>query len=439
MAPSLNPSAVLRASAICLFSCFQPLSARAQKPQANYDETAIGAYTLPDPLKMADGAPIRSAADWAARRRPELLQLFEEHVYGRTPTRWGSLQFDVRETRSDALNGVATRKLVHISLKEHPAWPGLDLLLYLPKHHDGPVPCFVGLNFKGNHGATWERDVPVSANFIRDAEADAAQRKTPPPEPETTRGIHYRRWVPEQIIAAGYGVATAYYGDLEPDNPDGWKRSLRGALSPNGADTAWKENEWGAIGAWAWGLSRILDFLETVPEVDAKRCAVVGHSRLGKTSLWAAAQDERFSVALSNDSGEGGAALMRRNYGETVGMITKRFPYWFARRFNAYADNEANCPVDQHLLVALMAPRPVAIGSAVEDRWADPLGEFLSAYHAGPVYALFGKKGIPSINHPPIGQSVGDTVGYHIREGVHDMISEDWVHYLNFCKRHWGK
>jgi len=207
--------------------------------------------------------------------------------------------------------------------------------------------------------------------------------------------------------------------------------SVRTEPQLNGKRTIGAESE-----LWAWGLSRILDFLETTPEVDAKRCAVIGHSRLGKQPSGARHRTND-SLLLSRTTPAKAAALMRRNYGETVAVITKAFPHWFAGRFSSYANNEASCPIDQHLLISLMAPRPVAIGSAVEDRWADPKGEFLSGLHAGPVYGLFGKKGVLATEQPPVGQAVGDTIGYHIREGIHDVTSEDWAHYLKFSKRHW--
>jgi hypothetical protein len=429
----------LLSNAALMLSFLPLLSAQAQKPAVNYEESAVGMFELPDPLLMQDGSPVVSVSDWSARRRPEILKLFQDHVYGHTPSNWGPLVCEVLSVRNDALKGTAIRKLIHISLQDYPAWAGLDVLLYLPKNATGPVPCFVGLNFKGNHASTWETDVPINQNSVRYAERNAARKNTIAPDPETTRGASYTRWVPEQIIAAGYGLATAYYGDLEPDYADGWKHSLRAVLSVQGAETIWQENDWAGIGAWAWGLSRILDCLETTPGVDSKRCAVIGHSRLGKSALWAAAQDSRFSIAISSNSGEGGAALMRRNYGETVAIITKSFPHWFAGRFASYANNEAACPIDQHLLISLMAPRPVAIGSAKEDRWADPKGEFLAGLYAGPVYALFNKVGLPTMDQPTIGQALGDLIGYHIRDGVHDITSEDWASYITFCKRHWSK
>jgi hypothetical protein len=412
-------------------------SAPPPSPPPNYDEALVGPYTLPDPLILGNGTRAKTADEWTKKRRPQILQNFEEHVYGRPPAEWGPLRFTVESTQDNALDGNAVRQLVHVSLQNHPAWKGMQILLYLPKNRQGTVPCFIGLNFRANHAVTREQDVPVNPQWLLDAKRTAAGNK-PDFNPESTRASEHSRWVPETLIAQGCALATAYYGDLEPDYAEGWKTGLRGALNPAGAEAVWKAEDWGGIGAWAWGLSRILDYVCTVPAIDAARCAVIGHSRLGKTALWAGARDERFSIVISNDSGEGGAALMRRNFGETVASITSKFPHWFAPRFSAYAQNPKACPVDQHLLIALAAPRPVAIGSASEDLWADPKGEFLSGWHANPVFALFGKMGIPSAEPPPVGESVGDQIGYHLRAGGHDINAEDWRFYLRFCKRHWA-
>jgi hypothetical protein len=414
------------------------LAHAAQPPPANYEESRIGPLSLPDPLVFNDGSRVTSSTEWNQKRRPEILRLFEDHVYGRTPADWGPLRFTVENVREDALDNTATRKLVRVSLEKHPAWKGMQILLYVPKKHADKVPCFVGLNFRANHGVSRETDIPVNPQWLEDSKLKTAPN-TPPVDPESTRGLEHSRWLPEKIIAQGCALATAYYGDLEPDHPTGWKSGVRGALSPEGKETEWKPNQWGAIGAWAWGLSRILDYLQTDPHIDSGRCAVIGHSRLGKTALWAGARDERFSVVISNNSGEGGASLMRRNYGETVAVITTRFPHWFAPRFSTYSENENACPVDQHLLVALAAPRPVAIGSAVDDRWADPKGEFLAGWNAGPVYELFGKRGLPDPDPPKVGQSVGDHIGYHLRSGAHDINEEDWRVYMRFCKHHWNR
>ena len=409
-----------------------PASPTAPKPRpgVNYDEAKAGNLPLPD-LKLT------TAEEWTQTRRPEILALFEEHVFGKTPANLGTPKFEVTATKTDALGGLATRKFIHISLPDHPKWEGMDVMLYTPNRAAAtPVPCFVGLSFGGNHAVSMEKDVPLSTRWMRESkEKHIVDHKAT----EATRGTESSRWPLEMILKAGFGVATAYYGDIEPDSAEGWKTGLRAVASPEGASTVWKDGDWGAIDAWAWGLSRIADYLQTDKEVDGKHLAVIGHSRLGKTSLWAGAQDERFGIVISNNSGEGGAALMRRDFGETTAIITKAFPHWFTPTYSSYAGKAAACPVDAHMLIALAAPRPIYIASAAEDYWADQKGEFLSGKHASPVYALFGKKGVVVDEPPAIDTPVGDFVGYHNRTGKHDVTDYDWSQYLGFAKRHWQK
>jgi len=412
----------------------------AEDPQrvVNYDESKIVPYTLPELLRTGAGRTIGTAEEWTSLRRPEILSLFGQHVYGQTPppATWGKVAFKVVQVKPDALDGKAKRKLIHLSLQEHPAWAGMEVMLYTPNGGSRPVPCFVGLSFGGNHAVSPEPDVPLSTRWMRADKADGtgSNRAT-----EEGRGKESGSWPLQLILEQGFAVATCYCGDMEPDHADGWKDGLRAALSPEGAATVWQDGQWGAIGAWAWGLSRIADYLETEATVDAKRLAVIGHSRLGKTSLWAGAQDPRFGVVVSNNSGEGGAALMRRNFGETTAVITKAFPHWFTKTYTRYGGHEAECPVDQHLLIALVAPRAAYIASAVDDSWADPKGEFLAGLHAEPAFKLYGKTGYGVAAQPPVDSPVGDAIGYHLRTGKHALTTYDWQQYLRFAKRHLGQ
>jgi hypothetical protein len=404
----------------------------AQKTPVNYDEAKVGEVVLPEVL-----ASISTAEQWLDVRRPEVLQLFQDHVYGRIQPKPADLKFEVTAVKPDALGGAATRKLVHVSLTKHPAWKGMDVMLLVPNQRKGKAPVFVGLSFNGNHAVSTESDIPISTRWMRpnakNEKAVVDNRAT-----EAARGVEASRWPLEMIVGRGFAVATAYYGDIEPDHADGWKDGVRAALSAEGAETVWKDGDWGAIGAWSWGLSRILDYLETDADIDASKAAVIGHSRLGKTSLWAGASDPRFGVVISNNSGEGGASLMRRNIGETTEVITRAFPHWFTSKYKSYAHDVNACPVDQHMLIALMAPRPVYIASAAKDDWADQKGEFLSGKHAESVYALFGKKGLGVAEPPPIDSPVGDAIAYHNRTGVHDVTDYDWLQYLKFASRHFG-
>jgi len=411
----------------------QASSAQTPRFAPNYDESKIPAYTLPDPLVMPDGKPVRSTRQWRNKQRPHLLESFEREVFGRPPSGKVKTRFEVKSVEKNALNGKATRKEVAIHVSRNGVEQRMDLMIYLPNDVKGPVPLFLGLNFYGNHTIHPDPGITLSTNWMRsNPEKGVVNNRAT----EKSRGTSANRWPVEMILGRGYGLATIYYGDISFDDskiglPNGVHRLFADQVSPEP-----EGDQWGAIGAWAWGLSRAMDYLERDKEIDAKRVAVMGHSRLGKTALWAGAQDERFALVISNNSGCGGAALSRRRYGETVWRINTAFPHWFCGNFKKYNDNEDELPIDQHTLIALIAPRPVYVASAEEDRWADPRGEFLSAKHAEPVYALFNKPGLGVNEMPAIHHPVGDFIGYHIRAGKHDVTAFDWEQYLSFADRH---
>jgi hypothetical protein len=400
----------------------------AQQTGTNDVESRVPSYTLPDPLRLTDATLVQGPTDWREKRRPELLRLFEEHVYGRSPARPAALRFSVLDTDPRAIGGLATRRQIRVLMDGTESGPAFDILLYLPNGRPRPLPVFLGLNFSGNHSVHPDPGIRLTSSWVADGPGVIDGHAT-----DAARGSSASAWPVERILDRGYALATVYYGDIEPDKANGLKDGVRAHFGPAGALAA---SDWGAIAAWAWGLSRALDYLETDPDVDAHRALLLGHSRLGKTALWAGAQDERFAMVISNNSGEGGAALARRWFGETVDAITSSFPWWFAPRFRDYAGREASLPVDQHLLLALIAPRPLYVASASEDLWADPRGEFLAAKGAEPVYRLFGRDGLGVDDWPVPDRPIGGTIGYHLRRGPHALTAYDWEQYLAFADRH---
>ena len=398
---------------------------------ARLSDAPVPDYTLPDPLRCDDGTPVATAATWESKRRPELLELFAREVYGRTPLgRPEGLHAETTSVDSAALGGVATRKEISVWFTQDRSGPVMRVLLYLPNAQaKRPCPLFLGLNFNGNHTVSADPGITLADGWVPKSPGVVENRAT-----AAARGAAASRWQIEAVLARGYATATIYAGDLCPDRSDGLAEGVNGWFARTTAE-ARADDAWGAIGVWAWGLSRALDVLAADPDIEATRVAVHGHSRLGKAALWAGAQDTRFALVISNNSGCGGAALSRRIHGETVARINTVFPHWFAKNFRRYNDNEAALPVDQHELLALIAPRPLCVASAEDDDWADPRGEFLSVAGAEPVYALFGKKGPSLADVPPVHAPVGETLRYHIRAGPHDITAYDWSVYLDTADR----
>jgi len=377
---------------------------------SNYDEAKVGAYTLPDPLVLLNGQPVRDRETWFKLRRPELIRLYETEVYGRVPNSAPRVTFELVGTDLAALNQSAIRRDFVGHLGDPTNGPTFKLVLYLPAAATQPVPVLLHLLF-GNPPA----DGPDYTRATRPGEIG--------PIPD--------------ILARGYGYATFRYTQIEGDTRTNSLNLVRKLALPKGQIGPAAE-EWGTITAWAWAASKVLDHLETEPAVNARRVALMGHSRLGKTALWAGARDPRFALVFASCSGELGAALARRDYGETVDDVIANFPWWFAVNFRKYATRWNDLPVDSHLLIALNAPHPVFITGGTADQWADPRGMFLAEVAAGPVYRLLGKQDLGVTELPPLDTPlIAGDLGFLYHTGPHAITPEDWKAFLDFADRHW--
>jgi hypothetical protein len=361
---------------------------------------------LPDPLVSESGEPVKTAKEWEEQRRPELLELFRTHVYGRAPVgRPDDLSFKVIEEDKNAMDGKATLKRIEISFSGPGGSGKIEPVIFIPNNRKSPAPGFLLICHRGKDNL------------------------------DPTREKHSDFWPAEEIIARGYAAIGFYTPEADPDRHDGFKNGVHGIFDP------WPEGQrpgdaWGTIAAWAWGASRVMDYLESDKDIDATRIGVLGHSRGGKAALWCGAEDERFAIVISNDSGSTGAALARGKQGESIAAINKSFPHWFCANYKTYNNREDELPVDQHMLVALMAPRPVYVASASQDNWADPKNEFMSCFHASPVWKLWEKPGLTVSEQPPVNTPAqGGYIGYHLREGKHGLGLSDWNWFMDFADK----
>ncbi|MDR0333648.1 MAG: acetylxylan esterase [Dysgonamonadaceae bacterium] len=413
-----------------LIVAFSSCSQRATESQRWIYHDSIN-YPIPNPLVSENGTLIRTVKQWENIRKPELYRLFEQQVYGEVPEGI-SVQFRERYSSPDYLDGRATIREFEMLVNDEPV-PQMHVLLFIPNAQNGKVPLIIGYNWNGNH-------TQCSDTMIYKMTEEQILRRILPRRLEQTMERGQRITSPsktiERIIDNGYAYITACYWELESDTRERPGAGGVRALVSNGQPLA--DNAWGAIAAWAWGMSRMLDLAETIDEIDSTKNAVVGHSRLGKATLWAGASDERIAIATSNDSGTGGSALSKRVSGETVRQINERFIHWFCRNFHQYNDNEETLPIDQHQLLTLIAPRPLYIASGVRDLWADPLGEYLSVFYANPVYELYGKQPMPYpyTTLPPVDTpQIGD-IAYHVEDGGHTFSRYDWEQFLLFFDRY---
>jgi len=424
---------LISALACCLFLFSASLCAQ---------QVAAHDAAWPDPLVLQDGVAVHDGDTFERERRPEILHMFEENVFGRTPQVSLPVQVVASETDDNALGGLARRSQITIAvgLRGERTW---HLLIYLPAAALGPVPVVVGLNFDGNQTVSADPGIRLYPVWKTDPElagtplAKELCGHTLAIPDATSRGSAASQWQVEMLLRRGYALATLYAGDIEPDFISGMGYGVRPLFMENGQAVP-RADDWGAIGAWAWGMSRIVDVISADPKIDAHRIIGFGFSRFGKTALWASAQDRRFAITLSNESGQAGATLSHRQVGESIDHLMLAFPYWFCANYQHFLGNTRGLPVDGHLLLSLIAPRPLYVGSALADPFSDYLGEFFAAKAVTPVYALFGEAGLPDLLKPPINQSIGATVGYHLRPGGHDVTAFDWERYLDFADRQFG-
>ena len=372
--------------------CFAMLAVSLASPlSAQYDESKVPRYTLPDPLTLLNGKKVANSQTWIEERRPELIRLFETYVYGRNMVgRPKEMTWETVAEDRHAMGGNAITKTVKLYFADKKDGPSMELAFTLPRAGK-PVPVFL-----------------IAGNA---------------------------RFKPKPVLDRGYGIVACRIDQIQTDAPNGYAGSIRGFYAPAGQTEPLAE-EWGAIGAWAWGLSRAMDYIETDKDIDAKRVSLNGWSRYARIALWAGAQDRRFAMAFAADAGCGGAVIVRREYGETLATLTNRFGYWFDKKLLDYAANVNSLPVDWHELIALYAPRPVYIAAEEEDQRGDPRGAFLAAKNADPVYKLLGDVGIGVADMPPVDAPVGDFIGYHNRSGEHGQNQYDWDQYLSFADRH---
>jgi hypothetical protein len=372
---------------------------------SNYSEDKVPKYTLPDPLVLANGERVTTPDVWMKKRRPEILKFYRTEIYGRIPENAPKVTWELTETDPKARDGAAVMQRVVGRMGEKPGGPKMTLTVYTPAKAEQPVPVLLSISF----GFPAGKGPPKAGAFDPIAE----------------------------VLGRGWAYATVAYGDIQPDRADRWTEGIIG-LTLKEDQKRPAPDEWGTISAWAWGVSRCIDFFESDKSFNAKRVAITGASRLGKTVLWAGAQDERVAAVFSVVPGEMGASLIRRDWGETLDDMAENFPWQFSGNFQKWVGKWNDLPVDQHMLIALCAPRPVYVNGGLTDQWSDPKGEFLALVGAGPVYRLLGAKDLGVTEVPELDKPVTTgSLAFHYHSSGHTAVPADWKAFLDFAERHY--
>ena len=385
--------------------------------------------TLQGVTKCFDDRGVYNTYLWENLRRLEIKDYYENYVFGKRPEFNPTVAYSILSVDTISIGGV---RIEHTEIRADFKYRGRKMKSYfakfLPLNVQDPI-VFVGLNFFGNSTLDTLSTLTQSKHYVmkNTVVKTKGHRVT-----EDSRGTKAYRWPLDLIVGSGCGLITAHYADFDPDVNNGFLDGVHG-LAEGRVHTR-KRNEWGSISAWAWGLSELQSYLELQPETKNSKTAVIGHSRLGKAALWAGITDERFDMVVSNNSGCAGAAQFRTMRGEDIEKITNRFPYWFARNFQSFRGNDSLLLVDQEMLLALVAPRPLYVASASKDAWADPEGEFISFYKAQAVYSLYDTLiEIPYKYPAPTEQVKSGNMAYHLRAGEHEVLRWDWEHYIAFA------
>lgn len=380
--------------------------ARATGHVSNYDEARVAAYKLPDPLILANGQPVTDAATWFKQRRPEILKFYQTEIYGRIPPQTPRVSWQVQDTDNAARGGTATMRTVIGTMSDKSDGPRMHLTLYTPTKTEQPVPVLLHITFGTGPGRGPTRP---AGGFDLIGE----------------------------VLARGWGYAAIGYGDIQPDRAERWQEGVIG-LTLKPGQLRPEPDEWGTISAWSWGISRVIDYLETDKTINARQIAITGASRLGKTVLWAGAQDERVAAICSIVPGEMGASLIRRDWGETLDDMAQNFPWQFAGNLQKWVGRWHDLPLDQHMLIALCAPRPVYVNGGLTDQWSDPKGEALALIAASPVYRLLGARDLGTAEVPPLDKPLTTgSLGFHYHSSGHTAVPADWKAFLDFAERHY--